>query len=70
MLYSCSFKHVILGLRLLKDELKALHSKDFEITGGCQMETFLDMEIEQTDHLGSIKIHLDHYVKEVNMQNT
>jgi hypothetical protein len=42
-----------------------LHSKDFEITEGSQMKKFLQvgMQVEQTAR--SIKIHLDHYIKEV-----
>ncbi len=40
-----------------------LYSKDFEITGGHQMKTFLGMQVEQTAQ--SIKVHLDHYIKEV-----
>ena len=47
----------------MKDEFLALYKKDFEITGGIKMETFLGMVIEQDDK--SIKIHLDNYVKEV-----
>jgi hypothetical protein len=46
----------------IKNEFMQLYSKDFEITGGRQMETFLGM-LEQTAR--SINIHLDHYVKEV-----
>ncbi len=38
-------------------------TQDFEITGGRQMKTFLGMQVEQTAQ--SIKIHLDHYIKEV-----
>ncbi len=40
-----------------------LYSKDFEITGGSKMKTFLGTQVEQTAR--SIKIHLDHYIKEV-----
>ena len=47
----------------IKDEFMQLYSKDFEITGGRQMKTFLGMQVEQTAR--SIKIHLDHYIKEV-----
>ncbi len=47
----------------MKDEFLALYKKDFEITCGCKMETFLGMVVEQDDK--SIKIHLDNYVKEV-----
>ncbi len=47
----------------MKDEFLALYKKDFEITCGSKMETFLGMVVEQDDK--SIKIHLDNYVKEV-----
>jgi hypothetical protein len=47
----------------MKDEFMALYKKDFEITGGGKMETFLGMVVEQDDK--AIKIHLDNYVKEV-----
>ena len=40
-----------------------MHKKDFEITRDSTIETFLDMVVEQNDK--SIKIHLDHYVQEV-----
>ncbi len=39
------------------------YSKDFNITGGSFMKTFLGMEIEQSNR--SIKLHLDHYVCEL-----
>ncbi len=47
----------------MKDEFMALYKKDFNITGGTKMETFLGMIVEQSDK--SIKIHLDNYVKDV-----
>ncbi len=47
----------------MKDEFLALYKKDFEITYGSKMETFLGMVVEQDDK--SIKIHLDNHVKEV-----
>ena len=47
----------------MKDEFLALYKKDFEITGGSKMETFLCMVVEQKGK--PIKIHLDNYVKEV-----
>ena len=43
----------------IKDDFLALYKKDFLITGGCQMETFLGMEVEQTEKL--IKFLHDHY---------
>ena len=49
----------------MKDEFLALYKKDFEITGGGKMETFLGMAVEQKDK--SIKIHLDNYIKDVLM---
>ena len=48
---------------LMKDEFLALYKKDFEITGGSKMETFLGKIVEQKGK--SIKIHLDNYVKEI-----
>ena len=47
----------------MKDEFLALYKKDFDITGGTKMETFLGMVVEQSGK--SIKIHLDNYVKDV-----
>ncbi len=47
----------------IKDEFMQLYSKDFEITGGPQMKTFLGMQVEQTAR--SIKIHLNHHIKEI-----
>ena len=47
----------------MKDEFLALYKKDFDITGGTKMETFLGMVVEQSGK--SIKIHLDDYVKDV-----
>ena len=47
----------------MKDEFSALYKKDFEITGGGKMETFLGMAVEQKDK--SIRIHLDNYIKDV-----
>ena len=47
----------------MKDEFLALYKKDFDITGGTKMETFLGMVVELLDK--SIKIHLDSYVKDV-----
>jgi hypothetical protein len=46
----------------IKDEFMQLYSKDFEITGGLQMKTFLGMQVEQAARL--FKIHFDHYIKE------
>ena len=52
-IYSCN---------AVKDEFLALYKKDFDITGGIKMKTFLGM-VEQSSK--SIKIHLDNYVKDV-----
>jgi hypothetical protein len=46
----------------LHDEFLALYQKDFEITGGGLMETFLGMEVEQADKV--IKPHFDSYIQE------
>ncbi len=46
----------------IKDGFMQLYSRDFEITGGSQMKTFLWMQVEQTAQ--SIKFYLDHYIKE------
>ena len=47
----------------LRDEFLELYQKDFEITGGGLMETFLGMEVEQPGKV--IKLHLDSYIQEV-----
>ncbi len=44
----------------IKDKFVQLYSKDFDMTGGCLMEIFLWMEVEQT--ACSIKLHLVHYL--------
>ena len=41
----------------LRDESLTLYQKDFEITGGGFMDTFLGMEVEQPVKV--IKLHLD-----------
>ncbi len=45
------------------EERCSLYKKDFGITGGSKMETFLGMILEQEDECN--EIHLDNYVKEV-----
>jgi hypothetical protein len=45
----------------LKDEFLRKYSKDFNITGGGLMKTFLGMEVEQDNT--TIKLHLDHLVR-------
>ena len=47
----------------LKKEFMMKYSKDFNITGGGLMESFLGMQVEQKDN--TIKLHLDHYVQEM-----
>ncbi len=47
----------------LKNEFREKYSRDFNITGGGLMKTFLVMEIEQSNT--SIKLHLDHYIREM-----
>jgi hypothetical protein len=47
----------------MKDEFLALYKRDFKVTSGSKMETFLCMVVEQKDKC--IKIHVDKYVKEV-----
>jgi hypothetical protein len=50
----------------MKDEFLALYKKDFEITGGSKMETFLVMVVEQEKKC--IKIHIGNYVKEFTVE--
>ena len=47
----------------LKDEFLRKYSKDFNITGGSLMKTFLGNQVEQDNK--TIKLHLDHYVQEM-----
>ncbi len=47
----------------LKDEFLRKYSKDFNITGGGLMKTFLGIEVEQDNK--TIKLYLDHYVQEM-----
>jgi hypothetical protein len=47
----------------LRNEFLTLYQKDFEITGGGLMETFLGMEVEQPGKV--IKLHLYSYIQEV-----
>ena len=46
----------------LKQEFMAKYSKDFDITGGGLMETFLGMQVEQSEN--EIRLHLDNYIRE------
>jgi hypothetical protein len=47
----------------LKKEFMDKYSKDFEITGGGLMKTFLGTEVEQSGK--TIKLHLDCYIQQV-----
>ncbi len=47
----------------LKEECMKKYSKDFNITGGDLMKSFLGMQVKQGDK--KIKLHLDHYVQEM-----
>jgi hypothetical protein len=47
----------------LKKEFMDKYSKDFEITGGDLMKTFLGMEVKQSGK--TIKLHLDCYIQQV-----
>jgi hypothetical protein len=46
----------------VKQEFMAKYTKDFQITGGGLMETFLGMQVEQSK--GNIRLHLDNYIRE------
>ncbi len=46
----------------LKQEFMAKYTKDFQITGGGLIETFLGMQVEQSN--GKIRLHLDIYIRE------
>ena len=47
----------------LKQEFLEKYTKDFEITGGGLMETFLGMQVEQSKK--AIRLHLDNYIWEL-----
>ncbi len=49
----------------LRDEFLELYRKDFEITGGGLMETFLGMEVEQPCNVIRLHPSLDSYIQEV-----
>jgi hypothetical protein len=53
----------ILTCDRLRGEFLELYQKDFEITGGGLMETFLGMEVEQPGKV--IRLHLDKYIRSV-----
>ena len=47
----------------LKEEFMSKYSKDFKITGGGLMKSFIGIQVEQGNK--KIKLHLDHYVQEM-----
>ena len=47
----------------LKKEFMDKYSKDFDITGGGLMETFLGMQVEQSK--STVRLHLDNYIREL-----
>jgi hypothetical protein len=47
----------------LKKEFMEKYTRDFDITGGGLMETFLGMQVEQSK--GRIRLHLDNYIQEI-----
>ena len=47
----------------LKAEFLEKYTKDFDITGGGLMETFLGMQVEQSKK--AIRLHLDNYIREL-----
>ena len=47
----------------LKEEFEQLYSADFEVTGGGLMESFVGLEVEQSEE--GIALHLDTYIKEL-----
>ena len=47
----------------LRQEFMDKYSKDFDITGGSIMESFLGMEVEQSRN--AIRLHLDKYVHDI-----
>ena len=47
----------------LMDEFLRVYRRDFEITGGDLMTTFLGLEIEQDND--EIRIHMDSYLQEI-----
>ncbi len=61
-LFVVDMMHIATNTRL-KNEFMEKYSRDFNITGGGLMKTFLGMEIEQSNR--SIKLHLDHYIRKM-----
>ncbi len=47
----------------LHEEFMDKYSKDFDVTSGVLMETFLGMEVEQSDD--NICLHLDKYITDI-----
>ena len=56
--------HVPTCDRLWKEFL-GKYTKDFDITGGDLMETFLGMQVEQSKSKKAVRLHLDNYIKEL-----
>ena len=46
----------------LKQEFMEKYTKDFQITGGGLMVTFMGMQVEQSE--GKIRLHHDNYIRE------
>ncbi len=68
--YFMAYSSIYYGRIVIQADSKALRAEfmenyiaNFNITGGCIMETFLGMEVQQTN--SSIKLHLDHYIQEI-----
>jgi hypothetical protein len=55
--------HVVTNNKLMNEFISEKYSRDVNITRGGFMKTFLAMEIKQSNR--SIKLHLDHYVREM-----
>ena len=47
----------------LKEEFETLYSRDFKVTGGSPMTSFLGLEVEQKSE--GISIHLDKYIEDL-----
>ncbi len=46
----------------IKQEFIEKYTKDFDITGGGLMETYLGIQVEQSP--GKIRLHLNNYIRE------
>ncbi len=47
----------------LKEEFASLYSADFDVTGGALMESFVGLEVEQSEE--GTRLHLDTYIQEL-----